>query len=158
MITNQNPDISVHSFPRANPSIVAKTPPPPRAAAAAVAAPGPAALRPAKGALGRGLASRTRRSGPQLENLLVSFGVFCGLANGRLECHKKKTLPRLATGMGAAGEGLCLLVSFAGWQTAGLNLHKKTRPRLATGMGAAAKHLGGFGVFWCLLRPGKWQA
>ena len=43
----------------------------------------------------------------------MSFGVFCGLANGRLERSIKKTRPQLATGMGAAGSVWCLLVSFA---------------------------------------------
>ena len=56
--------------------------------------------------------------------------------------------------MGAAGEGLCLLVSSAGWQTAGLNLHKKTMPRLATGMGAAAERFASF-VDFCGLANGR---
>ena len=36
--------------------------------------------------------------------------------------------------LGFGGLG-AVLVGFAGWQTADLNVHKKTRPRLANGMG-----------------------
>ena len=59
------------------------------------------------------------------------FGEFCGLANGSLArasgtCRScRKGLPRPEWRLGAAGERLA---SFAGWQTAALNVLKRTLP------------------------------
>ena len=53
-----------------------------------------------------------------------------------------------------------VLVGFAGWQTADLNVHKKTRPRLAKGMELQRRVLefwrvcGSFGGF-CGLANGR---
>ena len=59
---------------------------------------------------------------------------------------------------GAAGKRFWrVLGSFAGWQTACLNLHKKTMPRLANGMelqGCVLRVLAGFGEF-CGLASGR---
>ena len=76
------------------------------------------------------------------------FGEFCGLANGSLERRSKDTarasgtcwscrkgLPRPEWRLGAAGEGLA---SFAGWQTAALNVVKRTLPGPQGLVGAAA--------------------
>ena len=58
------------------------------------------------------------------EKGLGSFGEFCGLANGRLEPQKKQQT------------AWAVLMSFAGWQTAGTGI-KGLMPGLANGMGAA---------------------